>query len=136
MICAAAARGGVGTAAGVKELAAAKQLSQLGLALTALGDEGVKDLAALAQVKALNLGGTRITDAGLKALAALKQLEALGLSRTDSSIPSNFSFYDHVLDAAVTFGAVPSRFADLREADGSVALGGYSTIARGERKRS
>ena len=37
-----------------------------------------------------------------------------------------------MLDAAVTFGAVPSRFADLRQADGSVTLAGYSTIARGE----
>ena len=60
------------------------------------------------------------------------RLAALGLGRTDSSFPSNFSFYDHVLDAAVTFGAVPSRFADLRQADGSVTLAGYSTIARGE----
>jgi 5-methyltetrahydropteroyltriglutamate--homocysteine methyltransferase len=60
------------------------------------------------------------------------RLAALGLGRQDSSIPSNFSFYDHVLDAAVTFGAIPSRFANLRQADGSVTLGGYSTIARGE----
>jgi len=37
-----------------------------------------------------------------------------------------------VLDAAVTFGAIPSRFGDLRQADGSVTLAGYSTIARGE----
>ncbi|WP_084106355.1 5-methyltetrahydropteroyltriglutamate--homocysteine S-methyltransferase [Demequina sp. NBRC 110056] len=59
------------------------------------------------------------------------RLAALGLGRTDSSIPSNFSFYDHVLDAAVTFGAVPTRFSDLRAEDGSVDLAGYSTIARG-----
>jgi 5-methyltetrahydropteroyltriglutamate--homocysteine methyltransferase len=61
-----------------------------------------------------------------------ERLSALGLDKTDSSIPSNFSYYDHILDAAVTFGAVPSRFASLRQADGSVSLGGYSTIARGE----
>jgi len=61
-----------------------------------------------------------------------ERLAKLGLRKTDSSIPSNFSFYDHVLDAAVTFGAVPSRFNSLRQADGSVTLGGYSTIARGE----
>jgi 5-methyltetrahydropteroyltriglutamate--homocysteine methyltransferase len=59
------------------------------------------------------------------------RLAALGLGRTDSSIPSNFSFYDHVLDACVTFGAIPTRFKDLRGADGSVDLAGYSTIARG-----
>jgi 5-methyltetrahydropteroyltriglutamate--homocysteine methyltransferase len=60
------------------------------------------------------------------------RLHALGLGRTDSSIPSNFSFYDHVLDAAVTFGAIPTRFEHLRGADGGVDLAGYSTIARGE----
>ncbi|MFP5359448.1 MAG: 5-methyltetrahydropteroyltriglutamate--homocysteine S-methyltransferase [Actinomycetes bacterium] len=64
-------------------------------------------------------------------LANLARLADLGLSTDGSAIPSNFSFYDHVLDAAVTLGAVPTRFADLRAADGSVDLKGYSTIARG-----
>ncbi|SEJ66150.1 5-methyltetrahydropteroyltriglutamate--homocysteine S-methyltransferase [Demequina mangrovi] len=64
-------------------------------------------------------------------LANLARLSALGLTRDDAAIPSNFSFYDHMLDAAVTLGAVPTRFADLRAADGSVDLAGYSTIARG-----
>ena len=78
------------------------------------------------------------SEADLEAAAAALRTEnrdrlaALGLGRQDSSIPSNFSFYDHVLDAAVTFGAIPSRFGDLRQADGSVTLAGYSTIARGE----
>ena len=61
-----------------------------------------------------------------------ERMSTLGLGRTDSSIPSNFSFYDHVLDAAVTFGAVPTRFAHLRDAKGAVDLAGYSIIARGE----
>lgn len=65
-------------------------------------------------------------------LATLARLAELGLDKDASAIPSNFSFYDHVLDAAVTLGAVPTRFADLRGADGSVDLAGYSTIARGE----
>ncbi len=78
------------------------------------------------------------SEADLEAAAAAlraenrENLRGLGLGTKDSSIPSNFSFYDHVLDAAVTFGAVPTRFADLRKADGSVTLAGYSTIARGE----
>jgi 5-methyltetrahydropteroyltriglutamate--homocysteine methyltransferase len=78
-----------------------------------------------------------ISEAELEATAATlrgetrDRLAGLGLDRADSSIPSNFSFYDHVLDAAVTFGAVPTRFNDLRAADGSVDLAGYSTIARG-----
>ena len=58
-------------------------------------------------------------------------LAGLGLGATTSAFPSNFSFYDHMLDAAVTFGAIPSRFADLRGNDGSVSLAAYSTIARG-----
>ncbi len=77
------------------------------------------------------------TEADLEATAAelrkvtRDRLAGLGLGATTSAIPSNFSFYDHMLDAAVTFGAVPSRFADLRGNDGSVSLAAYSTIARG-----
>jgi 5-methyltetrahydropteroyltriglutamate--homocysteine methyltransferase len=77
------------------------------------------------------------TEAELESAAAAlraanrERLAALGLGREDSSIPSNFSFYDHVLDAAVAFGAIPTRFAHLRAGDGSVNLSGYSTIARG-----
>ncbi len=80
------------------------------------GNSSADDLeAAAASLRVENLG----------------RIAALGLGRADSSIPSNFSFYDHVLDAAVTFGAIPTRFAHLRAADGSVDLAGYSTIARG-----
>ncbi len=61
-----------------------------------------------------------------------ERLASLGLGRTDSSIPSGFSFYDQVLDAAVTVGAVPTRFARLVKADGTIDLAGYFTIARGE----
>ena len=61
-----------------------------------------------------------------------ERLVSLGLGKTDSSIPEAFSYYDQVLDAAVTVGAVPSRFASLVAADGSVDLAGYFTIARGE----
>ncbi len=77
------------------------------------------------------------TEADLEATAAelrmvtRERLAGLGLGATTSAIPSNFSFYDHMLDAAVTFGAIPSRFADLRGNDGSVSLAAYSTIARG-----
>jgi 5-methyltetrahydropteroyltriglutamate--homocysteine methyltransferase len=77
------------------------------------------------------------SEADLEAAAAAlraanrERLATLGLGRSDSSIPSNFSFYDHVLDAAITFGAIPTRFADLRGTDGAISLAGYSTIARG-----
>jgi 5-methyltetrahydropteroyltriglutamate--homocysteine methyltransferase len=61
-----------------------------------------------------------------------ERLASLGLGRTDSSIPEAFSYYDQVLDAAVTVGAVPTRFERLVKADGTVDLAGYFTIARGE----
>jgi len=63
--------------------------------------------------------------------ATRDRLSRLGLGKTDSAIPETFSYYDQVLDAAITLGAVPARFAGLQDADGSVDLAGYFTIARG-----
>ncbi|ALJ21020.1 5-methyltetrahydropteroyltriglutamate--homocysteine S-methyltransferase [Microbacterium sp. No. 7] len=65
-----------------------------------------------------------------------ERLAELGLGRGDSSIPESFSFYDQVLDAAVTVGALPERFAGLRAADGSIPLSAYFTAARGEGERA
>ncbi|MCK2027863.1 MULTISPECIES: 5-methyltetrahydropteroyltriglutamate--homocysteine S-methyltransferase [Microbacterium] len=75
------------------------------------------------------------TAAELRA-ATRERLAALGLGRDDSAIPESFSFYDQVLDAAVTVGAIPSRFEHLRAADGTVGLPAYFTIARGEGERA
>ncbi|MPT14397.1 MAG: 5-methyltetrahydropteroyltriglutamate--homocysteine S-methyltransferase [Microbacterium sp.] len=75
------------------------------------------------------------TAADLRA-ATRERLAGVGLGRTDSSIPESFSFYDQVLDAAVTVGAIPARFDDLREADGSVGLSALFTVARGEGERA
>jgi len=72
-----------------------------------------------------------VTAAALRA-ATRERLADLGLGRTDSSIPEAFSYYDQVLDAAVTVGAVPTRFQRLVQDDGSIDLAGYFTIARGE----
>ncbi|BDZ50173.1 hypothetical protein GCM10025867_24140 [Frondihabitans sucicola] len=46
------------------------------------------------------------------------RLAELGLSKTDSSIPEDFSFYDQVLDTALAVGAIPTRFADVAEGAG------------------
>src|SRR3954469_14849323 len=67
--------------------------------------------------------------------ATRERLVALGLGATDSSIPESFSYYDQVLDAATTVGALPERFADLVEG-GTVDLRGYFTLARGEGDRA
>ena len=63
--------------------------------------------------------------------ATRERLASLGLGRTDSSIPRAFSFYDQVLDAAVTVGAVPTASSGVGERR-QVDLAGYFTIARGE----
>src|SRR5690606_9976832 len=68
--------------------------------------------------------------------ATRERLAQLGLGRADSSIPESFSYYDQVLDAAVTVGALPSRFADLRSPDGSLGLSAYFTLARGDAERA
>ena len=60
------------------------------------------------------------------------RLVELGLGRTDSSIPETFSYYDQMLDTIVAVGAIPSRFASLVAADGTLDLAGYFTLARGE----
>ncbi|HCS60566.1 MAG TPA: 5-methyltetrahydropteroyltriglutamate--homocysteine S-methyltransferase [Microbacterium sp.] len=85
---------------------------------------GRSDLVALEQTAAELRAGTR------------ERLAALGLGRDDSAIPESFSFYDQVLDAAVAVGAIPSRFENLRDADGSIGLPAYFTIARGEGERA
>lgn len=63
--------------------------------------------------------------------ATRERLVRLGLGREDSSIPESFSFYDQVLDAAATVGALPERFAHLRDADGAVGTAAYFAAARG-----
>lgn len=75
------------------------------------------------------------TSAELRATTR-ERLAALGLGRTDSAIPESFSYYDQVLDAAVTVGAIPTRFEGLRAADGTIGLPAYFTIARGEGERA
>jgi len=85
---------------------------------------GRSDLAQLEQTAAQLRSATR------------ERLASLGLGRTDSAIPESFSYYDQVLDAAITVGAIPTRFEDLRAADGSIDLPAYFTIARGEGERA
>jgi 5-methyltetrahydropteroyltriglutamate--homocysteine methyltransferase len=63
--------------------------------------------------------------------ATRARLAGLGLDPTNAAIPESFSFYDQVLDAALTVGAVPERFSSLVGADGRVDLAGAFTIARG-----
>jgi len=83
-----------------------------------------------------------LTEAELETVAAelrratRARLIELGLGADDSSIPETFSFYDQVLDAALTVGALPERFADLRGDDGSIPLSAYFTAARGEGTRA
>ncbi|MEE6272089.1 5-methyltetrahydropteroyltriglutamate--homocysteine S-methyltransferase [Georgenia wangjunii] len=68
--------------------------------------------------------------------ATRARLVGLGLGRDDASIPSDFSYYDQVLDTATTLGAVPPRFARELDAEGRLDLAGYFTVARGEGERA
>lgn len=67
--------------------------------------------------------------------ASYARLAELGLEAGNYSIPASFSLYDQVLDTAVTFGAVPDRFKDLYDGDGSLGLDAYFTLARGDKER-
>lgn len=55
-----------------------------------------------------------------------------GLEPHTSAVPGDASHYDQVLDAAVRFGALPSRFAPYLEDDGSVGLRAAFAAARGD----
>jgi len=70
------------TDAGLKELAALKNLQELDLAGTKVTDAGLKELAALKTLQTLYLDNTKVTDAGLKELAPLKNLQTLYLGNT------------------------------------------------------
>ncbi len=84
----------------------------------------------------------RLGEAELEAEAARlragvrARLAQLGLGPPDSSIPESFSFYDQVLDLAVTVGAIPARFDDLRSSDGSIPLSTVFAVARGDEQRA
>ena len=67
--------------------------------------------------------------------ATRERLAGLGLGREDSSIPETFSYYEQVLDLAVTVGALPERFAELRAGDGSLGLAALFAAARGDGTR-
>ncbi|WAC66008.1 5-methyltetrahydropteroyltriglutamate--homocysteine S-methyltransferase [Agrococcus sp. SL85] len=60
-------------------------------------------------------------------VADLQRLVALGLDATDASIPVEAAHYDHVLDATITFGAVPPRLRGRVPA----GLAGEWLLARG-----
>ncbi|WOF22010.1 5-methyltetrahydropteroyltriglutamate--homocysteine S-methyltransferase [Microbacterium betulae] len=59
------------------------------------------------------------------------RLVSLGLDE-DSAVPETFSYYDQVLDAALAVGALPERFAGLRETDGTIGLAAEFAAARGD----
>lgn len=47
-------------------------------------------------------------------------------------IPGDFTFYDQVWQVASHIGAIPARFAHLRNEAGALDLAGHFTVARGE----
>lgn len=67
------------TDAGLKAVAAMKNLTELHLENTGIGDAGLDHLKGLANLEYLNLYNTKVTDAGLQKLAGLAKLKALYL---------------------------------------------------------
>ncbi|MDO5747558.1 MAG: 5-methyltetrahydropteroyltriglutamate--homocysteine S-methyltransferase [Actinomycetaceae bacterium] len=63
-----------------------------------------------------------------------KRLSELGLDARSSAIPADFSYYDQVLSAMATFGALPKRFAEPL-GDAPLDLTTIFTVARGEGER-
>ena len=70
------------TDAGLAKLAAMKNLKELHLEGTAIGDAGLDHLKGLAELEYLNLYGTKVTDAGIAKLAEVKSLKKLFVWQT------------------------------------------------------
>ena len=72
--------------------------------------------------------GANSRDALSETASTLRRRHWSGMKRAGiDHIPSNdFSLYDHVLDAAVMLGVVPSRYAQVED-----ALARYFAMARG-----
>ncbi|HYF33775.1 MAG TPA: c-type cytochrome domain-containing protein, partial [Prosthecobacter sp.] len=70
------------TDAGLKAVAAMKNLTELRLDGTAVTDAGLDHLKGLAALEYLNLYNTKVTDAGIQKLAGLPKLKALYLWQT------------------------------------------------------
>ncbi|MGL3806384.1 5-methyltetrahydropteroyltriglutamate--homocysteine S-methyltransferase [Paeniglutamicibacter sp. R2-26] len=68
--------------------------------------------------------------------ANLATLAALGLGAADASLPGDFAYYDQVLDATVALSALPTRFADLADADGAISTAASFVLARGDESRA
>lgn len=70
------------TDAGLKAVAAMKNLTELHLESTGISDAGLDHLTGLAALEYLNLYNTKVTDAGLSKLAGLGKLKAVYLWQT------------------------------------------------------
>lgn len=66
----------------MKALAANRQIEELDLEATEIGDLGLAELAKLTNLRKLRLNATTVSDRGLAALSGMKQLEELSLAGT------------------------------------------------------
>ncbi len=73
------------TDAGLKAVAAMKNLTELHLENTGITDAGLDHLTGLASLEYLNLYNTKVTDAGLPKLAGLSKLKAVYLWQTGAT---------------------------------------------------
>ena len=74
------------TNAGLKQIAKVKNLRELYVSCTRIGDPGVKELSNLQHLEKLWLQGTGMTDKGMLALVNCKQLRSLFAAGTNITI--------------------------------------------------
>ncbi len=92
------------TDAGLKAVAAMKNLNELHLENTGISDAGLAHLAGLTSLEYLNLYNTKVTDAGLQKLAGLGKLKALYLWQTGVTKAGVAQLKAKVPDAHVNTG--------------------------------
>lgn len=70
------------TGRGLSRLGSARQLAELGLEASDVGDDGLGAVAALPNLRRLDLSETAVTDEGLRHLANAEKLRSLALNHT------------------------------------------------------
>ena len=114
------------TDAGLKKIAALKNLKRLDLRKTPISDVGVAQLKSLSKLEYLNLLNTRVGDAGLRPLANLSNLKNIYLWQTDVTFDGVDNLKRMLPELKVSVGTLKETAANLKS--GLIAHFEFDTV--------